>query len=184
MEFHEREVLFGNPETPYPDLDDLDKQFRPFCSLINIAYEVKNSINDWTTEKIMNISDPGKIGQNIQSWTSDCFKLQKKLADDYPDTSEVAVELRKKITEFSKNLPLIEAFTSEAVDIEDWKEICEVVGKPDMEREEIRVSNFGELNLYEYIGEINDISSKALKKFNLQKSLKEMKDEMKSKTIE
>mgnify|MGYP006118175699 CR=1 len=24
-EFHEREILFGNPETPYPDLDDLDK---------------------------------------------------------------------------------------------------------------------------------------------------------------
>jgi hypothetical protein len=29
-EFHEREILFGNPETPYPDLDDLDKQFKPF----------------------------------------------------------------------------------------------------------------------------------------------------------
>ena len=24
-EFHERENLFGNAETPYPDLDDLDK---------------------------------------------------------------------------------------------------------------------------------------------------------------
>lgn len=53
-----------------------------------------------------------------------------------------------------------------------------------MERDEIRVSNFAELNLYEYVGEINDIASKALKKFNLQKGLKEMKDEMKSKTIE
>jgi hypothetical protein len=79
---------------------------------------------------------------------------------------------------------LIESFTSEAVDMEDWKEICEVIGKPDLEREEIRVNNFQELNLYEYIGEINDIASKALKKFNLQKGLKEMKDEMKGKTIE
>ena len=52
-----------------------------------------------------------------------------------------------------------------------------------MDRDEIKVSNFGELNLYEYVGEINDIASKALKKFNLQKSLKEMKDDMKSKTI-
>jgi len=101
------------------------------------------------------------------------------LADDYPDTSEVAVELRKKITEFSKNLPLIEAFTSDAVDLEDWKEICEVIGRPDMDRDEIKVNMFHEYNLYEYVGEINDIANKAQKKFNLQKSLKEMKDEMK-----
>lgn len=69
------------------------------------------------------------------------------------------------------------------MDGEDWKEICEVIGKPDLDRDEIKVSNFTELNLYEYIGEINDISSKALKKFNLQKNLKEMKDEMKRKEI-
>lgn len=93
--------------------------------------------------------------------------MQKKLADDYPETAEVAVELRKTINEFAKNLPLIESFTSDAVDIEDWKEICEVVGRPDMEREEIKVSTFADYNLHEYISEINDIASKALKKFNL-----------------
>ena len=81
-----------------------------------MSKEVEDNVKDWTTDKIMSIPDPGRIGQSVQSWTSECFKIQKKLADDYPDTSEVAVELRKKITEFSKNLPLIESFTSEAVD--------------------------------------------------------------------
>jgi hypothetical protein len=183
-EFHERENLFGNPETPYPDLDDLDKYFRPFCTLIGMAKDVEDALKDWKTERLMSIQDPSKIGGSIQSWTSECFKLQKKLVDDYPETAEVAVELRKTINEFSKNLPLIESFTSDAVDVEDWKEICEVVGRPDMDREEIKVSAFADLNLHEYIGEINDIASKAQKKFNLQKSLKEMKDEMKSKLIE
>lgn len=105
-----------------------------------MSKDVEDNIKDWTAEKIMSIPEPGKIGQNIAQWTSDCFKLQKKLSDDYPDTSEVAVELRKKITDFSKNLPLIEAFTSEAVDGEDWREIQEVVGKPEgLEREEVKV---------------------------------------------
>jgi len=166
-EFHEREILFGNPETPYPDLDDLDKQFRPFCALISMAKDVEDALKDWRTERLMSIQDPSKIGGSIQSWTSDCFKLQKKLADDYPETAEVAAELRKTINEFAKNLPLIESFTADAVDIEDWKEICEVVGRPDMEREEIKVSTFADYNLHEYIGEINDIASKAQKKFNL-----------------
>ena len=37
------------------------------------------------------------------------MKLQKKLIDDYPETADVSVELRKKINDFSKNLPLIES---------------------------------------------------------------------------
>lgn len=74
---------------------------------------------------------------------------------------------------------MIESITSDAVDIEDWKEICEIIGKPDLDRYDLKVNNFAEYNLQEYVGEIGDIASKALKKFNLQKSLKEMKDEMK-----
>lgn len=54
-EFHERENLFGNPETPYPDLDDLDKQFRPFCALISMAKDVEDALKDWRTERLMSI---------------------------------------------------------------------------------------------------------------------------------
>jgi len=49
------------------------------------------------------------------------------LIEDYPDTAEVAQELRGKIDIFSKNLPLIKCFTSEAVLDEDWNEIQKVV---------------------------------------------------------
>lgn len=54
-EFHEREILFGNPETPYPDLDELDKQFKPFSNLITMSKDVEDNIKDWTTDKIMSI---------------------------------------------------------------------------------------------------------------------------------
>lgn len=56
-QFHERETLFGNPETPYPDLDDLDKQSQPFCTLISMANEVEGLLKDWKTERLM-IQDP------------------------------------------------------------------------------------------------------------------------------
>ncbi len=44
------------------------------------------------------------------------------------------------IDEFSKNLPLIKCFTSEAITDEDWKEIVEVVGITPFEKDEIKVS--------------------------------------------
>lgn len=40
-----------------------------------MSKEVEDSIKDWTTDKIMSINDPGKISQNVQSWTSECFKI-------------------------------------------------------------------------------------------------------------
>ena len=55
------------------------------------------------------------------------MQLYKKLNEDYPETSEVCLDLRKRIEAFSKNLPLIKCFTSEAIMDEDWREIQEVV---------------------------------------------------------
>lgn len=47
--------------------------------------------------------------------------------------------MRKKIEGFMENLPLIKCFSSEAITDEDWKEIQEKVGIPNLEREEITV---------------------------------------------
>jgi hypothetical protein len=77
--------------------------------------------------------------------------LYKKLNEDYPETSEVCTELKNNIVKFSKNLPLITCFTSEAIMDEDWKEIQEVVQIVPFEREEIKVSMFEPNNLYEHI---------------------------------
>jgi hypothetical protein len=39
--FNERETIFGLTATPYPDLDDLDKTFKPFSDLISMAVDIK-----------------------------------------------------------------------------------------------------------------------------------------------
>ena len=55
------------------------------------------------------------------------MQLYKKLIEDYPETAEISLELKKNVDDFSKNLPLIKAFTSEAITDEDWLEIQNVV---------------------------------------------------------
>ena len=109
----------------------------------------------------------------MASWTQSCFQLYKKLNEDYPDTAEVAQELRGIIETFSKNLPLIKCFTSEAITDEDWKEIQETVAKSDklkdtpFEREDIKISDIETYNLFEFVEIIEDITMKAEKKFSL-----------------
>jgi dynein heavy chain len=103
--------------------------------------------------------------------------LSRKLTEDYPDTAAVAQELRKRIDEFSKNLPLIRCFTSEAIFDEEWSQIQKYIGN--IERDEIKVSEIIEQKMDQYIEEIEEITMRAEKKFSLQQKLKQMKDEMK-----
>jgi dynein heavy chain len=179
-QFHDREQLFGLPETPYPDLEEIDKSFKPFFELITMSFDVKQGLTDWTTDRLMG-QDPNKIQSEVQRWNQMCFQLYKKLNEDYPETAEVCTELRHQIEAFSKNLPLIKCLTSEAINLdEDWKDIIEVIGaKPeDFPREEIKVSQFETFELYKYIEEIEEITMKAEKKFSLGQKLKQMRDEM------
>lgn len=127
-QFHDRENTFGLPETPYPDLDDIDKSFKPFFDLITMAHEVKANLAEWTQERLMT-RDPALITSSVAQWNQQCFQLYKKLIEDYPDTAEVAQDLRAEVEAFAKNLPLIKCFTSEAVLDEDWNEIQRVVEK-------------------------------------------------------
>jgi hypothetical protein len=79
-----------------------------------------------------------------------------------------------------EHLPLIKCFTSEAILEEDWKEIQEVVKTPaPIDREDLTVEKMKALELNKYIEEIEEITMKAEKKFNLNKKLKLMKEEMK-----
>jgi hypothetical protein len=52
-----------------------------------------------------------------------------------------------------------------------------------MDREQITVNNFAELNLFTYFEQIDEITSRAEKKYQLSKKLKLMKDEMKAFTM-
>lgn len=110
--------------------------------------------------------------------------MAKKLDEDYPDAAEVAKEQRGVIEEFSKNLPLIRCFTSEAITEEDWKEIVEVVGITPFEKDEIKVAQFIDNDLYKFIPEIEEITQRAEKKFSLAQKLKVYKEEMKKFDLE
>jgi dynein heavy chain len=112
------------------------------------------------------------------------MQLYKKLIEDYPETAEVAQELKSNVDAFSKNLPLIKAFTSDAITDEDWLEIQKVVepsvGEDPFVQDEVKVSMFAEFDLYKYIEEIEEIEMRASKKAKLANQLKTQKDETKN----
>ena len=106
--------------------------------------------------------------------------LSKKLVEDFEDAADVANEIRKKLDDFKDYLPIIRCITSEAIEMEDWNEIREVAGQPDMEQDAVAVDKFVELNLMKFAEDIDEIASRAERKFALKKKLKELKEKMKT----
>ena len=191
--FNDREATLQQEITPYNDLDTLNAEFKPFYDLTGMAYQIKSDLTEWTSGQLMK-QDTQHIAQSVVSWQQDCNKLAKKLNEDYPDASDVAMEQRGIVDEFAKNLSLIKCFTSPAVGEEDWKEIQEVISKNEkvqkekeggtLERDEIKIEDIKHFDLFQYQDEIEDITMKAEKKDNLAQQLKRMKDEMKNFNLE
>ena len=115
--------------------------------------------------------------QSIIGWQKTLFKLAKTLDENYPDASDAATEFKKKVDEFSKNLPLMQCLMSEALHDEDWGEIKNAIDNQDLDPQTISVSKFAEQKIEGKLQEIEEITNRAEKKFQLSKKLKVMKEE-------
>jgi len=79
-----------------------------------------------------------------------CFQLNKKLAEDYEETAEVALRVKEKIEQFRDHLPLIKCITSEAMTEEDWGYVQKAVGNDSIDRDQVTVISFETYKLHEY----------------------------------
>lgn len=177
--FNEREQTFAQQPSEWGNLDTLDKEFKPFYDLLDVAFNVGSMLQDWTNQPLAN-QDYESMDSNINAWHLSCFKLNKQLlSEEYNSTAEVAVAVRHKLEAFKEHMPLIKCITSEAITEEDWNEIKTLVKRDDLERDTITVQNFAEFKLHDYLVEIDEITSRAEKKHQLAKKLHIMKAEMK-----
>jgi dynein heavy chain len=76
-------------------------------------------------------------------------------------------------------MPLIKCITLPALQEEDWRQIKEAVDIETMDRDQITVEKFTDYKLHDHLQVIEEIASSAQRKANLNKKLKDMKDELK-----
>lgn len=167
------------PPTEYEDLNKLSKEFDPFYRLITTAADVRESTDSWRSEHLITVDYEHMAGKLDQSYDV-CTRLYKKLnGDDFEDAANVAIEVKRIIDAFREHLPLIKCITSEAVNDEDWNEMKEVCKQPEMERDTITVNSFEKFGLSKYLELIEEIHTRAERKYKIQKQLHEMKANMK-----
>jgi dynein heavy chain len=149
-----------------------------------MASDVDWKLQEWIPGQFIKL-DAEEIEKKVQQWHTACLHLFKALNEENPDAANVATELRHKIEDFMKHLPLIKYLSSEAILDEDWKLIQDAVKIDNLERnEELTLQRMIEEDLNQYIEEIEEISMRAEKKFSLRSKLRFMKDDLKEFKIE
>ena len=178
--FNMREGRLGQAKSEYVDFDELKVEFEPFFNLLSTAYESNRMLGEYRTSPLLQATFTyDEAESSILGWQKTLFKMAKTLNENYPDASDAATEFKKKIDEFSLHLPLMQCLMSEALHDEDWGEIKNAIDNQDLDPQTISVSKFGEHKIEGKLQEIEEITNRAEKKFQLSKKLKAMKEEMK-----
>lgn len=98
-QFNEREATFNQQISEYNQLDDLERNFKPFYDLLETSSTALQSIHDWTNQALIT-QEYETMEKSVSDWTMICFQLNKKLNEDYEETAEVAARVKEKIQEF------------------------------------------------------------------------------------
>jgi hypothetical protein len=66
-QFNDREALFNQMKSEYPELDELIANFKPFYDLTSISYEALSSFKDWKVQSLMK-APAAEISSQVNTW--------------------------------------------------------------------------------------------------------------------
>jgi len=71
-QFNDREALFNQSRSEYPDLDALNTEFKPFYDLLYIASEAEWRFSEWKQGPFLK-QDANEITSLVNQWHQNCF---------------------------------------------------------------------------------------------------------------
>lgn len=182
-DFNMREQVFNFLPSDYTILATMKNDILIFYQLWNMISDFYNSKNDWLNGDIM-LLDGRLIEENINDWWKSSYKLSKLLEEKYPGPSKCALSLRNDIAVFRQQLPVIQCLASKALQARHWESLSELLGKDIDPRDDLTLQQLLDLDVSSHIESIQEITMKAEKEYNLEKSLLAMKREWESMDFE
>ena len=162
------------------------KEFQPFNLLWDTASTVEAELTDWMTQKTFKTLQPQDMEKLCQEWMHTSHNLYRTLnEDDYTEPAEVASQLKKKVMEFNTHLPIIKLLRTQALDNEDWVEIGKIITGLDLgdgnkdRQDDLTLKQVLDLGVAKEFEAIEEVSSKAEKRYALKVKLGSMNDEWK-----
>lgn len=168
--YYSGETLFGLPHQTYPALDETSKEIELLEKLYNLYSKVIETVEDWKNTPWMEISERVDVMIDaIEGYNRDCSKLPGILK-----TWDAYKELKQKVEDMSKILPLVKELSKPSIRDRHWEEIIQLTQKDiPYKSETFTLNQLLETNLLEFEADIEDITESADKQLKLEKDLNE-----------
>ena len=178
-DLNRREILFGWEPTNYDEIKTLRKNFAPYFTLWTMCDDFQNKREVWTKGSFLKL-DGETMEDEVQRWYATAHQLAKKFERISPGASEVARKLKKEITDFKVNLPIVKALASKALRSRHWDVLSETVGGDDFRivpNDALTLEQLITADVSKYWDEIEKVTVKAQKEYRLEMALAGMKEE-------
>eukprot|EP01035_Chromulina_nebulosa_P018879 gene18879-24671_t len=152
--YNQREALFNIPITEYNQLIDFEKSFEPYHDLWD------------STDKWLSIKD---------IWASGPFMDLDPEVVETTVTTNIAIQMRDEVDAFKPKVPLIMSLRNPGMRDRHWEELSKrtnVVFPKD--KSMLSLDQLVSLGLVKYMADIERVSEKAGKEYNIENSLNKM----------
>eukprot|EP01116_Phalansterium_solitarium_P017128 TRINITY_DN413_c0_g1_i5.p1 TRINITY_DN413_c0_g1~~TRINITY_DN413_c0_g1_i5.p1 ORF type:complete len:4163 (-),score=2181.62 TRINITY_DN413_c0_g1_i5:539-13027(-) len=171
-QFHSRERLFGLPETPYEELQKLERDFQPYADLWLTAFDWLSFEKTWSTDPFNSI-DAERLDKDVTNAWRRVFKVMSAFKE-VPECLNIASDIKAKIDAFKPQLPLISALRNPGMRERHWKEISDKVGFRLQPDDRFTLKSLFDLKLDPYIETITGVCDIAGKEYIIESTLDKM----------
>ena len=175
--FNSRERLFGLPETPYPIIGKMSKDFDPYYNLWTIADDFLSKVPEWNTGEFLKL-DRDEIEGQIENG----FKTMARLSKSTAITDKVMLVVQNiagQLKDFREKVPLIVALRTPGMRARHWEKLGEKLGAPVVADESLTLEALCELGLADpqYVMMLEELSELAGKEYALEAGMDKMEGE-------
>lgn len=146
-------------------MDRTGDQIKLLEQLYNLYSKVIDTVGNWRSTPWIEIPEEvPKMIETIDSFNRDCVKLPGPLR-----TWDAYKELKQKLEDMGKILPLVQSLAKPSIRDRHWEEIIELTGKDiPYKSETFTLDQLLQTNLLEYEGDIEEIADSADKQLRLE----------------
>lgn len=167
------EVLFGLPETTYPELEVTKSELELLEKLYGLYTTVLETVTDYNDTSWIDIQEPTTIEmmlKKMEEFQVGCKKMPKDLR-----SWDAFIELKKTVDDFLETLPLVTQLANPSMRPRHWEKLQEVTGKAlSVGSDTFKLSTLLEAGLLEVADDVEDIANSSVKERSIEIKLGEL----------
>lgn len=171
-----RELVIGKDVSDFKVLDEIKKEFAPYCKLSFFIRDFLQRYPLWMSGPISGLNRD-LVTKEINYYIREIVKMEKNYFKQNPAASTLCEEFLKKVNEFKPYIPVIRAFNNPGMKERHWGEFQQKSKISFSVHKNVSLKNLIEIDILEYVDLLETISELANKENGLENAKKKMENE-------